>query len=76
MTDSLSFEQLFAAYNSNYSNCLMTQEQNQNLQVWHDRRGKVGITLSQADEWMMQAGLFKKKVLSVTDTGTSFSKLK
>lgn len=75
MSENLSFEGLFAAYRTNYSNSLMTREQNFNLQIWHERWGTAGITLSQADKWMMQAGLIKKKVLSITDTGKTFSKL-
>ena len=70
------FEQLFTAYKSNYLNDLMTPEQNYNLRIWHERRGTEGITLSQSDYWMMQAGLIRKKILSVTDTGKTFSKFK
>lgn len=54
----------------------MTPEQIENLRVWHERRGRAGITLSQADEWMMRAGVIQKKVLSITDTGQTFSRLK
>lgn len=71
-----SFHQLFEAYKSNYSNRLMTQEQSENLRLLHEKRKRTGITLSQIDEWMMQAGLIKKKVLSITDTGMIFSKFK
>lgn len=67
---------LFGFYRLNYSNSLMTSEQNLNLKMWHERKGRTGITLSQVDQWMMQAGMIKKKVLSVTDTGKTFSKFK
>lgn len=70
------FQQLFEAYKSNYSNRRMTLEQTENLKIWHERRLRTGITLSQADEWMMQAGVIKKKILSTTDTGLAFSAFK
>lgn len=76
MEASFTFEELFEAFKSNYSNHLMTPEQNENLMRWHERRGKEGITLSQSDFWMTQAGLIKKKVLSITHTGESFSKFR
>lgn len=76
MTESSVFDQLFEAYKSNYSNSLMTQQQNENLRVWHERRKTSEITLSQIDEWMMRAGLIQKKVLSIVDTGMCFSKFK
>lgn len=76
MEQNFTFQQLFEAYKSNYSNSRMTSGQIENLRVWHERRGRAGITLSQADEWMMQAGVIQKKVLSITDTGQTFSRLK
>lgn len=76
MDQNFAFQQLFEAYKSNYSNSRMTPGQVENLRVWHERRGRAGITLSQADEWMMQAGVIQKKVLSITDTGQTFSRLK
>lgn len=76
MEENPTFHQLFEAYRSSYSNSRMTPEQIENLKVWHERRGRAGITLSQADEWMMQAGVIRKKVLSITDTGQTFSRLK
>lgn len=76
MAQAFTFEELFEAYKSNYSNKMMTSDQNQNLKSLHERRNRSGITLSQADEWMFQAGLIRKKILSITDTGMTFSKFK
>lgn len=76
MEGSFTFEQLFDAYKSNYTNTRMTQDQNHNLRLLHEKRNKTEITLSQADEWMQQAGLIRKKVLTITDTGMIFSKFK
>lgn len=76
MAENPTFDQLFDAFKSNYSNELMTSDQNQNLKTLHERRRQSGITLSQSDEWMFRAGLIKKKVLSITDTGMTFSKFK
>lgn len=76
MEENLFLEQLFDAYKLTYSNSFMTEEQNKNLQIWHEKKGASGITLSQIDTWMLQAGMIKKKVLSITETGMIFSKFK
>lgn len=74
MEDELTFTQLFKAYTSSYSNSAMNEEQNRNLRKLHEKRAMNRMTLSQADNWMMQAGLIKKKVLSLNETGMIFSK--
>lgn len=70
------FSVLFEAYSSYYENSLMTDEQNQHLRMFWCAVPQGEITLSQADEWMNQAGLIRKKSLSVTDTGFTFAKFK
>lgn len=76
MEQEFTFSQLFEAYKSAYSNKRMNDEQNNNLRKLHEKQQTTGITLSQSDAWMMQAGLIKKKVLSLTDTGMIFSKFR
>lgn len=68
--------ELFEALKLKYVNRSMTQQQQYELKNLHEIRGSWGITLSQADSWMIQAGLIKKKVLSIYETGMIFSKFK
>jgi uncharacterized protein YeaO (DUF488 family) len=76
MEENPKFSQFFEAFKSSYSNELMNEEQRRNLQMLQEKRRKIGISLSQVDEWMMKAGLIKKKVLSLTETGMVFSKFR
>lgn len=76
MEEEPKFFEYFEAFKSSYSNKLMSEEQQKNLQRLQEARKNSGITLSQIDEWMMEAGLIKKKVLSLTETGLAFSKFK
>lgn len=77
MEQKASFTELFEAYKSNFLIQMMSNEQCENLQKLHEGKGSSsGISLSQSDFWMVQAGLVKKKVLSLTDTGTVFSRFR
>ena len=76
MDEKQKFSHFFEAFKSNYTIQLMNEEQSQNLKRLQESREKIGISLSQADEWMMRAGLIKKKVLSITETGLVFSKFR
>lgn len=68
--------ELYEAFKLRYVNDSMTKEQQDELRRLHESRGAWGITLSQADNWMKQAGLVKKKVLSIHETGVIFAKFK
>lgn len=68
--------ELFEVFKLKYANQMMTKEQQDKLKSLHELRGSSGITLSQADLWMIQAGLIKKKVLSIYETGMIFSNFK
>lgn len=76
MSENFTLEELFVLNKSNYENQLMTTQQIEKLKILHDTRGNWGITLSQADNWMIRAGVIKKKTLSLTETGMIFSQFK
>jgi hypothetical protein len=76
MEENPKFSLFFEAFKSSYSNSLMNEDQRRNLQMLQEKRRKTGISLSQIDDWMLQAGLIKKKVLSLTETGMVFSKFR
>lgn len=74
--ENLKFDELFQAYRLSYLNQKLTEVQRENLKHLQAKRGKTEITLSQIDFWMMKAGLIRRKVLSLTETGMIFSKFK
>jgi len=75
MAQNFSIDVLFDSYRAHYANKLMDDEQLQNLRHWHHEKNQ-GITHSQIDCWMMQAGLIDKRKLSLIDTGLIYSKFK
>lgn len=68
--------ELFDDFKSKYENKSMTIEQQNELQQMHEDSGAWGITLSQADNWMVQTGVIKKKTLSIHETGVIFAKFR
>lgn len=76
MSESCDLHELFEFYKSDYDNKLMNNGQLEKLKVLHKNRGEWGITLSQCDNWMIKAGVIKKKILSLSETGMIFSKFK
>lgn len=68
-------EKLFDKYRNQYVNVRMTEQQNENLKHWHEKREKYGITLSQIDHWMLDTQIVPK-IVTIFETGTIFSRLK
>lgn len=66
--------ELFNDYKSKYENKSLTLVQQNELQQMHEDSGAWGITLSQADNWMVETGVIKKKTLSIHETGVIFAK--
>lgn len=60
----------------------MTERQQQNLKLLHEKQGgkDSGITLSQCDDWMTKAGIIgmreNKETLTINETGMIFSKFR
>jgi hypothetical protein len=76
MSESCDLHEHFEFYKSYYENNLMSNDQLERLKILHKSRDEWGITLSQCDNWMIKAGVIKKKVLSLSETGIIFSKFK
>lgn len=73
--DLVLMEKLFNRYKNQYINERMTDKQNENLQYWHARADKYGITISQIDNWMYETKIIPK-IITIFDTGIVFAKLK